>query len=258
LLYQTEGIVLALNELAEHDRVVTILTRDEGVVKAVVKGARKPLSKLSAVTQPYSASVFQLFRGRSLDRVTQVALKTSHPGIMLDYDKMVYTGLLAELVFVILPEREIAEDVFVFFGSVLREMELRDDPWPVAVWGTLGILARTGFAPSFGACVVCGEAPAPSSNLYFSAEAGGVICAKCRGLSPFPDLVREISPGAARTLDMLSASAASSGGPAVNARGRVRDESMRVLLDYVMETLGRRLNSASLVERIEVEAHHKE
>ena len=248
MLYQTEGIVLSQMDLAEYDRIVTALTRDEGLVKAVVKGARKPLSKLSAVTQPYSRATMQMFRGRSLDRVTQVALITSYPGIMLDYKKMVYTGFLAELLSSILPLRESNEAVFDFVCDALKAMEDREDPWPVAVWAAIGILARTGFAPSFGSCAVCGTAPA--SPLFFSAEAGGILCAKCRGLSRYPDELHEISPGAARTLDLLSADDSSA--PGVNARGSVRLDATRALLSYVAETLGKRLNSASLVERIEV------
>lgn len=256
VLYQTEGIVLSQTDLAEHDRVISVFTRDEGMVRAVVKGARKPLSKLSAVTQPYSRATFQLYRGRSLDRVTQVALLTSHPGIMLDYKKMVYAGFLAELVSQILPERESNEAVFDFYGNVLHQLEGRDDPWPVAAGGALGVLARAGFAPSFGACAVCGAAPA--APVYFSAESGGLVCSKCRGLSNFPEFLREISLGAARTLDLLSKPVGDGSGPGVNARGSVREEATGALLEFIVETLGRGLRSASLVERIEVEPRHKE
>lgn len=254
MLYQTEGIVLSQMDLSEYDRIVTVLTRDEGLVKAVVKGARKPLSKLSAVTQPYSRATMQMYRGRSLDRVTQVALITSYPGIMLDYKKMVYSGFLAEILSSILPLRESNEAVFDFVRDVFRVVEEREDPWPVAIWAALGILARTGFAPSFGSCAACGEAPEPP--IFFSAEAGGILCVKCRGLSRYPDELSEISAGAARTLDLLSAGEETA--PGVNARGAVRVDATRALLSYVAQTLGRRLNSASLVERIEVEPRHKE
>lgn len=254
MLYQTEGIVLSQNDLAEYDRVVTVLTRGEGLVNAVVRGARKPLSKLSAVTQPYSRANFQMFRGRSLDRVTQVSLITSYPGIMVDYAKMVYAGYFAELLSSILPFRENNEAVFDLACDLYKALEDRDDPWPVAMWGISGILARTGFAPSFGSCAVCGGEP--SSPLYYSAESGGVVCAKCRGSSNYPEEMTEISLGAARTLDLLSAAGASA--PGVNARGSVRLEAMRALFAYVAHTVGKRLNSATLVERIEVEPRHKE
>ena len=78
MLYQTEGVVLSAMDLGEHDRLISILTEKEGLVRAVVRGARKPKSKLSALTQPFTRAQFQLFRGKSMDRVTQVSLMDSH------------------------------------------------------------------------------------------------------------------------------------------------------------------------------------
>lgn len=234
-----------------------MLTRDEGLVQAVVKGARKPVSKLSAVTQPYTRAVFQLFRGRSLDRVTQVALETSHPAIMLDYGKMVYAGFLSELVSQAIPERERNDAMFDFFDRVLTSLEQKEDPWPVAVWGALGILTRAGFGPTFGKCAICGaEVEGPP---YFSADDGGVVCPKCRSLTRTPDTLQEISGGTARTMEILADSSGEDAScPSVNARGKVREEAGAILLQYVESILGRRPKSASLVESIEVEQHPKE
>jgi DNA repair protein RecO (recombination protein O) len=243
--------------MGEHDRVILLLTREEGLVHAVVKGARKPMSKLSAVTQPYTRALFQLYRGRNMDRVTQVALRTSHPGIMLDYKKLVYAGFLSELVSQIVPERERNDAIFDFLGRVLSALEEKEDLWPVAQWGALGILARAGFGPSFGRCAVCGaEMQGPP---YFSAEDGGVVCPKCKDLCRDPGSVREISPGTARTLEILAASTGQDPTcPSVNARGKVREEAGEVLLKCVEAVLGRRPRSASLLERIEVEQYLKE
>lgn len=257
MLYQTEGIVLSRNDLGEHDRVISLFTRDEGLVQAVVKGARKPKSKLSPVTQPLTRAAFQLFRGRSLDRVTQVALITTYPGIMQGYAKMVYASFLSEMVSQIVPEREKNETAFDFFGRVLSCLEERDDPWPVAAWGVLGIVARAGFAPSFGRCAVCAAVPSPP--VYFSAEAGGVLCDRCRAVAGRFQGAAEISLGTARTLEMLAESSGPGGScPNVTARGKVREEAGAVLMEYAEQVLGKRLKSASLVESMEVESRRRE
>lgn len=248
MLYQTEGIFLAQFDLGEHDRVATVLTRDEGLVKAVVKGARKPQSKLSAVTQPYSKATIEVFRGRTFDRITQVGASRSYAGIMLDYDKMVYAGFLTELITSLLPLREPNPAAFEFTDAVLTALEERKDPWPVAIWGAIGILARTGFAPTFGACALCGSQP--TAPLFFSPTAGGVICSKCKGRSALGDEMTEVSLGAARTLSLISES--DGFGPSVTARGVVRREATAALTSYISSILGKRLNSVSLVERIEV------
>ena len=243
--------------MGEHDKTIILFTRDEGLVRAVVKGARKPMSKLSSVTQPYTRAFFQLYRGRSMDRVTQVSLRTTHPGMAAEYGKMVYAGFLCELVSGVVPEREKNEGLFDFFSRVLRNLEERDDPWPVATWGALGVLARAGFAPSFSECAACG-APV-SGDALFSAEDGGLLCLKCGSKPAEREGSISVSAGTVRLLDMLAQSSAKDADcPSLNARGRVREEALSVLLRYIQGVLGRRPKSASLVESIEVEKRLKE
>ena len=69
MLYQSEAVVLDQDDLGENDKLATIFTRQEGLVRAVVKGARRPRSKLRGLTQPLTHGVFQIYRGRNLDRV---------------------------------------------------------------------------------------------------------------------------------------------------------------------------------------------
>lgn len=40
-LYQDEGVVLRTVKLGEADRIVTLLTRDHGKIRAVAKGVRR-------------------------------------------------------------------------------------------------------------------------------------------------------------------------------------------------------------------------
>ena len=64
MLYQTEGIVLSSMDLGEDDRIVSILTAQKGLVRAVVRGARKPTGRLAAVTQPFCRADFRPTAGR--------------------------------------------------------------------------------------------------------------------------------------------------------------------------------------------------
>ena len=44
-LYQDEGVVLRTVKLGEADRIVTLLTRDHGKIRAVAKGVRRTKSR---------------------------------------------------------------------------------------------------------------------------------------------------------------------------------------------------------------------
>ena len=69
--YSDEAVVLRTHDLAEADRIVTLLTRRHGKVRAVAKGVRRTSSKFGARLEPFSQVDLQLVEGRSLHIVAQ-------------------------------------------------------------------------------------------------------------------------------------------------------------------------------------------
>ncbi len=63
-IYQTEGVVVGGSNFGEASRVVTIFTREFGMVKAVARGVRQNKSKLRYSLQNYSLVRASLVRGR--------------------------------------------------------------------------------------------------------------------------------------------------------------------------------------------------
>src|SRR5690625_50449 len=70
-LYRDEAVVLRTHKLGEADRIITLLTRHHGRVRAVAKGVRRTSSKFGARLEPFSLVDVQLHIGRSLDIITQ-------------------------------------------------------------------------------------------------------------------------------------------------------------------------------------------
>lgn len=268
MLYQTEGIVLSQEDLDENDKIITLLTRDEGIIKARVKGAKKASSKLSPLTQPFAHGLYQLFRGKSLDRVIQVTLKDSHREIFEDYKKMIYGAYLGELIQEFLPERESNPEVFSFFQRVLSCLSKREDPWPVVRWAELGLLFLSGFSPSFSTCFKC--KCDPRGDVIFDFARGSIMCEKCFAeerqflarddrntdsivpsfLHPTNQIMK-ISEGTRKTLDLLSKVTLEC--PSLSARGIVRKEAGLLLERYITDILEKPLKSLRLVETIESE-----
>src|SRR5262245_8066008 len=71
-LYRDRAVVLRQHKLGEADRIVTMLTREHGLVRAVAKGVRRTRSKFGARLEPFAYIDIQLYPGRNLDTVTQV------------------------------------------------------------------------------------------------------------------------------------------------------------------------------------------
>ena len=95
-LYRDRAVVLRQHKLGEADRIVTLLTRDHGLVRAVAKGVRRTRSKFGARLEPFAHIDAQLHPGRNLDIVTQVvSIDAFATDIVSDYGR--YTCACAML-----------------------------------------------------------------------------------------------------------------------------------------------------------------
>ena len=70
-LYQDEGVVLRTVKLGEADRIVTLLTRDHGKIRAVAKGVRRTKSRFGGRLEPFMRVSLLIAEGRSLDVISQ-------------------------------------------------------------------------------------------------------------------------------------------------------------------------------------------
>lgn len=244
-LYRDEGVVLRTHKLGEADRIVTILTRRNGRVRAVAKGVRRTRSKFGSRLEPFMHVDLQLYAGRSLDIVTQVeTLSPFGAGLAADYaawtsgQAMLETAerLTAE-------EREPAVQQFLLLVGGLRTLAGGTHaPGLVLDAFLLRSLSVAGWAPSFDACARCGAEAASGHHGAFSIASGGSVCADCR------------TPGSAApaptTLALMSALLTGDWSSADASDDRSRRECNGLVAAYVQWHLERGLRSLAHVERV--------
>jgi len=179
-LYRDEAVVLRTHKLGEADRIITLLTRHHGRVRAVAKGVRRTTSRWGSRLEPFTHVDLQLAEGRSLDTITQAETLTPfHSGIGLDYDRYTAgTVMLETAERLVVEEKEPALQQFLLLVGGLRAMVSGEHgPGQVLDSYLLRSLAVAGYAPSFDHCVRCGtEGP----HRFFNPAAGGVLCTVCR------------------------------------------------------------------------------
>ncbi|HEX7355631.1 MAG TPA: DNA repair protein RecO [Mycobacteriales bacterium] len=179
-LYRDEGIVLRVQKLGEADRIVTILTRRCGRVRAVAKGVRRTRSKFGARLEPFSHVSLQLAEGRSLDVVTEaVTLDGFGSGLAADYARYTAgTAMLEASERLTAEEREPALRLYLLLVSALRALDAGDRP-PTLLLDAflLRALDQSGYGLALTACARCG---APGPHRAFSVPAGGSVCPACK------------------------------------------------------------------------------
>ena len=175
-MYKDEGVVLKTIKLGEADRIVTLFTRDHGKVRAVAKGIRKTKSRFGGRLEPFTHSALLIYRGRSLDTITQADILTSFDEVRTDYDRLTAAATLAELVEKVTPDRERASSTYRLLLEGLDA--LRTDKGGTVVPAFLiKLLSISGYHPQLTTCAGCGETTSGLGG--FSPGLGGAVCADC-------------------------------------------------------------------------------
>lgn len=240
-LYRDEAIVLRAQKLGEADRIVTLLTREHGKVRAVGKGVRRTSSRFGARLEPFMYVDLQLHVGRSLDVVTQAdTLGAFARPVCEDY--ALYTAgtvMLETADRLVADEREPSlQQFWLLVGAVRSLAERRQDPGLVLDSYLLRALAVGGWAPSFTECALCGT---PGPHHAFSVASGGAVCSRCRppgSTAPAPE-----------TFALLAALLAGDWANAVLAEERHRREASGLVAAYSQFHLERTLRSLRMVDR---------
>jgi len=239
--YRDEGIVLRTQRLGEADRIITILTRSHGRVRAVAKGVRRTNSRLGSRVEPFTHVDLQLYIGRNLDVVSQAESLASY-GSLISHDYPRWTAgqaMLETAERFTAEEREPAVQQFLLLVGGLRALAGSDhDPALVLDSYLLRSLAVAGYAPSFDACARCGAA---GPHRAFSVSGGGSVCASCRPPG-------SASPAEA-TLALLAALLSGDWTVADASEARNRREGGGLTAAYLQWHLDRGLRSLPLVER---------
>jgi DNA repair protein RecO (recombination protein O) len=185
-LYRDRGIVLRTYKLGEADRIVVVLTRDHGKVRAVAKGVRKTKSRFGGRLEPPNHVDLLFYEGRELDIVTQAETVEMYGPLRDDFDRLSRALSMLEATDHVALEREPNPQLYTMLARALHTLATREAPL-VAPAFFLKLLALEGFRPQVEGCVVCGE---PETLSSWAVEEGGLRCGAHRlGVAISPEAV---------------------------------------------------------------------
>jgi DNA repair protein RecO (recombination protein O) len=240
-LFRDDAVVLRVQKLGEADRIITMLTRQRGRLRAVAKGVRRTTSKYGARLEPFGHIDVQFIEGRTLHSITQVEGIELYGGRLVgDYPRYTTASAIAETAERLTPEEEEPSlRLFLLTLGALRSLSLGEHASTLVLDSyLLRAMGLAGWAPSLRECAVCG---APGAHRAFSVPAGGCVCADCR------------PPGAAHpapaTLDLLAALATGDWGSADASEAALRREASGLVAAHLQWHLERGLRSLALVDR---------
>ncbi|MEP6478728.1 MAG: DNA repair protein RecO [Rhodoglobus sp.] len=171
--YRDEAVVLRTHKLGEADRIVTMLSRSHGKIRAVAKGVRRTASKFGSRLEPFMVADIQCYIGRSLDIVQQAeSLGAYGAEITSDYASYTAASVMVETADKITDDDGSLQQYLLLVGA-LRSLA-RGEHAPTLTLDSylLRALSIAGWAPSFVDCAVTG---APGPHSAFVVQLGGVV-----------------------------------------------------------------------------------
>lgn len=178
-------LVLKKTKLAETDLILTLLSEDGSLVRAVAKGARKPKSTFASRLELASEAEVMLYPGKSLHIVQEASCLAAHAPLREDAVRSAAASVGTELM-ATLAQEELPNDRFYpltcAFLSACETAPEEALP-PLAAAFMLKAMAFAGYRPQTTACILCGQPAGSDGTVAYSFSDGGPICDECRGLA---------------------------------------------------------------------------
>ncbi len=179
--YKAVGINLKSSPIGEADRLLTVLTEEYGLLRAVAPGSRKHKSSLGGRSSLFVVNQLLIAKGRTLDKIVQAETLESFPGISQNLCKLTAAQYLAELtLFQALSEHN-QKELFCLLREHLGRIEQfsADYTLPSLTHATFHLLALAGLTPQLYVCGIT-QRPITAETLDqepvgFSVAAGGTI-----------------------------------------------------------------------------------
>lgn len=178
--YKTEGIIIKRQNFGEADRLLTIYSKDFGKIKAIGKGVRRPLSKLSGHLELFYESDFVIAKGKNLDIINGAQTLNRFENIKTDELTLSAAYALGELIYFSLEDHEKNEKIYDLLVKTLKKINIDNVPEIVFLF-ELKLFQLLGYQPEVERCALCrGELV---NDIYFDFQEGGTICKKCKDKS---------------------------------------------------------------------------
>lgn len=187
----TDALVLRERKLDEQDRLLTLLSAEQGIITAYAKGAGRMKGSMAGATELLCYSHFVLFQNRERCFADRAEANTLFFGIRGNLEKLTLATYFAQLCCELIPENEpAAEELRLMLNTLYYLEQGKLPPLQLKAILELRLLTLTGYMPDLIACRECGGLPKDGAVL-FDPMGGSICCPACApqgavGLIPLP------------------------------------------------------------------------
>lgn len=246
MLYRLEGIVIRSMDYGEGNKIITLCTESGGKIGVLVRGAKKPKSRHTGLTQVFTHGEYVFFRNQGLGTLNQGEIIESHHLLREDIVKAAYASYACELLDRVLQDEETGSFWFKQLKACLTALNEDKDPAVIISLYEMKILQSAGYAPELTTCISCGR-ERPDEEYFISPGLGGTLCRACKHFDP-PAL--SISPRALKLLRLFALVDLQRLGN-VSVRDETKLEIKKIMRAFMDQQLGLNLKSRNFLDQMD-------
>ncbi len=206
-----DGLILKEIAIGDDDKLLTVLTADEGKLLMTAKGVRSMRSRVGPMCRLFTYANFEYYEKNGRRWVSGGSVNDSFFQISEDMESFALASYLVQIAEDITGEGVGGDEVLRMTLNSLYCLARKKKPhWQIKAAYELFAVNVSGMSPDLCACARCGEADKPS--YWLDVMNGAVICGECMkkadtGL-PLPDVDEYSTKNILLPIDMGALSAA--------------------------------------------------
>lgn len=143
--YKTEGIIIKRHNFGEADRILTVFTKNQGLIKVKAKGVRKITSRRASHIELLNLSALSLYEGPRMQILTEAQTINSFQHLKNDLSKIAIAYHICELVNGLCAHNQENRMVFSLVLNTFRRLATVEDPRTIVKEFEIEILSLLGF-----------------------------------------------------------------------------------------------------------------
>lgn len=244
MLQKAEGIVIRTIDYGESNKIITLLTREFGKIGVMARGAKKPKSRLTSISQLFGHGYFLFYKSTGLATLQQGEIIESFREVRNDLFRASYASYVVELTDKLTEERQPHPALFDLLQKTLHYIDEGIDSEILTRIFEVKMFIVAGIQPELHQCASCGQV---EGEFSFSIKEAGFLCHRCYFKDPH--LLR-ISPATIRLLRLFSTINLDKLG-AISVKKETKKELATVISSYYDTYSGIQLKSKRFLEQLE-------
>ena len=197
MFLKTDGLVVRQVNYKDNDQILTVLTKEHGLMTLKARGVRSRSSRLKGACQLLAYSEFTVFENRGFHTIDEANAIQMFPELRTDIELLSLASYFAQVVEVLsqedMPNPELLSLTLNALYALCRRL---CTPELVKAAFELRAACLGGYTPELSGCAVCGD-PEPDR---FDVRGGILCCASC---SAGEGLRLPVSPGSLAAMRYL-------------------------------------------------------